>query len=121
MVPSTQFLSAFSMDTSVGLPRTKPKETALDIVFSAKIALTPIRLAQDITKTGSEILIDQSDVNKRPRKLTPNECRRLQGFPDGFNVNVVSDAQVYRQFGNSVSVPVIEAIAAEMLPYLTKS
>lgn len=72
-------------------------------------------------KDGSEILIDQSDVKKRPRKLTPEECRRLQGFPDGFNVSVVSDAQVYRQFGNSVSVPVIEAIAAEMLPYLTKS
>lgn len=70
-------------------------------------------------KDGSEILIDQSDVKKRPRKLTPDECRQLQGFPDDFNVSVVSDAQVYRQFGNSVSVPVIEAIAAEMLPYLT--
>lgn len=70
-------------------------------------------------KDGSEILIDQSDVKKRPRKLTPDECRQLQGFPEGFNVSVVSDAQIYRQFGNSVSVPVIEAIAAEMLPFLT--
>lgn len=71
-------------------------------------------------KDGSEILIDQSDINRRPRKLTPDECRKLQGFPDGFNVGVVSDAQAYRQFGNSVSVPVIQAIAAEMLPYLTR-
>ena len=69
-------------------------------------------------KDGSEILIDQSDVGKNPRKLTPVECARLQGFPKDFNVDVVSDVQNYRQFGNSVSVPVIEAIAAEMKPYI---
>lgn len=72
-------------------------------------------------KDGSEILIDQSDIGANPRKLTPEECRKLQGFPEGFNVGVVSDCQVYKQFGNSVSVPVIEAIANEMLPYLTKN
>ena len=69
-------------------------------------------------KDGSEILIDQSDIGRNPRKLTPEECRKLQGFPSGFNVSVVSDAQIYRQFGNSVSMPVIEAIANKMLPYL---
>jgi DNA (cytosine-5)-methyltransferase 1 len=72
-------------------------------------------------KDGSEILIDQSDIGKNPRKLTPDECRKLQGFPLGFNVSVVSDGQIYKQFGNSVSVPVIQAIANEMLPYLTKT
>jgi DNA (cytosine-5)-methyltransferase 1 len=72
-------------------------------------------------KDGSEILIDQSENGKNPRKLTPNECRKLQGFPEGFNVGVVSDAQNYRQFGNSVSVPVIRAIAEKMRPYLTKT
>ena len=71
-------------------------------------------------KDGSEILIDQSHLGKNPRKLTPNECRKLQGFPQGFNVDVVSDAQNYRQFGNSVSVPVIRAIASKMKPYLAE-
>jgi DNA (cytosine-5)-methyltransferase 1 len=70
-------------------------------------------------KDGSEILIDQSDIGKNPRKLTPQECARLQGFPKEFNVDAVSDCQNYRQFGNSVSVPVIEAIAAEMRPFIS--
>lgn len=66
-------------------------------------------------KDGSEILIDQSHLNKRPRKLTPRECARLQGFPENFIVNSVSDAQAYKQFGNSVCVPVIRAIANQMI------
>ena len=69
-------------------------------------------------KDGSEILIDQSDIGKNPRKLTPKECIALQGFPKEFNIDVVSDGQNYKQFGNSVSVPVIDAIANEMKPYL---
>ena len=69
-------------------------------------------------KDGSEILIDQSDMGRNPRKLTPRECARIQGFPESFHVGAVSDAQAYRQFGNSVSVPVIEAIAEKMLPHL---
>ena len=72
-------------------------------------------------KDGSEILIDQSDIGKNPRKLTPKECVALQGFPKEFNVDVVSDGQNYKQFGNSVAVPVIKAIAAEMKPYLYNS
>ena len=59
-------------------------------------------------KDGSEILIEQH--NKNPRRLTPRECARLQGFPDSFEI-VVSDTQAYRQFGNSVVVPLIEAVA----------
>ena len=69
-------------------------------------------------KDGSEILIDQSDIGRNPRKLTPRECARIQGFPETFNVSSVSDTQIYRQFGNSVSVPVIRAIAEEMVPFL---
>lgn len=65
-------------------------------------------------KDGSEILIDQSDIGKNPRKLTPRECARIQGFPEEYRLNAVSDVQLYRQFGNSVSVPVIRAIAAGM-------
>lgn len=60
-------------------------------------------------KDGSEILIDQgNDLN--PRKLTPREAARLQGFPEDFKITV-SDAQAYKQFGNSVTVPVIKELA----------
>ncbi|MCK9338243.1 MAG: DNA cytosine methyltransferase [Arcobacteraceae bacterium] len=59
-------------------------------------------------KDGSEILIEQQDKN--PRKLTPREAGRLQGFPNDFKIPV-SDTQSYRQFGNSVAVPVIEELA----------
>ena len=48
--------------------------------------------------------------NKNPRKLTPREAARLQGFPESFKIPV-SDTQAYKQFGNSVAVPVIKALA----------
>jgi len=69
-------------------------------------------------KDGSEILIDQSDIGRNPRKLTPRECARIQGFPEDFNLSAVSDNQLYRQFGNSVAVPVIRAIAEKMKPHI---
>jgi len=68
-------------------------------------------------KDGSEILIDQTDFNRRPRKLTPRECARLQGYPEEFIVDAVSDVQAYKQFGNSVSVPVVQAIGSQMLQF----
>ena len=66
-------------------------------------------------KDGSEILIDQSEIDKNPRKLTPRECARIQGFPDDYIVSAVSDVQIYKQFGNSVSVPVVKEIASSMI------
>ena len=68
-------------------------------------------------KDGSEILIEQE--GKNPRKLTPREAARLQGFPEEY-VIPVSDAQAYKQFGNSVCVPVVKAIAMEMKKALNK-
>ena len=62
-------------------------------------------------KDGSEILIAQD--GKNPRKLTPRECARLQGFPEEYIIPV-SDARAYKQFGNSVAVPVIRAISRQM-------
>ncbi len=59
-------------------------------------------------KDGSEILIEQDNTN--PRKLTPRECARLQGFPDTFKIPV-SDTQAYKQFGNSVVVPLMANVA----------
>lgn len=57
--------------------------------------------------------------NKNPRKLAPREAGRLQGFPDSFKIKV-SDVQAYKQFGNSVSVPVIEAVAKNILKTINK-
>ena len=62
-------------------------------------------------KDGSEILVEQK--GKNPRKLTPREAARLQGFPDDYIIPV-SDNQAYKQFGNSVAVPVIKALAKEI-------
>ncbi len=64
-------------------------------------------------KDGSEILIEQEE-GKNPRKLTPRECARLQGFPENFIITV-SDTQAYKQFGNSVAVPVVRAVAKRIV------
>lgn len=65
-------------------------------------------------KDGSEILIPQrkskANPDGNPRRLTPRECARLMGFPESFQI-VVSDTQAYKQFGNSVAVPVVQGIA----------
>ena len=53
----------------------------------------------------------------RPRRLTPRECARLMGFPDSFEIPV-SDTQAYKQFGNSVVVPMMTAIAKAMEPHV---
>lgn len=93
---------------------------------------------KDITRTlsaryykdGSEILIDRGfnaakdlhdpeNMKNRPRRLTPRECARLMGYdkPDGSEFHIpVSDTQAYKQFGNSVVVPVFEAVAKLMKP-----
>lgn len=63
-------------------------------------------------KDGAEILIEQD--GKNPRKLTPRECARLQGFPESFIINN-SDNQAYRQFGNSVVSPLIEVVVWQIL------
>ena len=68
-------------------------------------------------KDGSEIMIEQK--NKNPRKLSPPEAGALQGYPigNGFEI-VVSDVQAYKQFGNSVSVPVVKILAKEIIKQL---
>lgn len=69
-------------------------------------------------KDGSEILIKQPDKN--PRKLTPRECARLMGYPDNYKI-VVSDTQAYKQFGNSVVVPVVKMLADIMVKNVKKA
>ena len=83
---------------------------------------------QDVTRTlsaryykdGSEILLKQAR-GKNPRRLTPRECARLMGFeqPGGKRFLIpVSDTQAYKQFGNAVVVPVVEAVARHMEPFI---
>ncbi|MBB4082076.1 DNA (cytosine-5)-methyltransferase 1 [Brevundimonas lenta] len=71
-------------------------------------------------KDGSEILVKREE-GKAPRRLTPRECARLMGFdePQGNEFIIpVSDTQAYRQFGNSVVVPAVKAVAEHMKPHL---
>lgn len=68
-------------------------------------------------KDGSEILIPQGGIN--PRRLTPRECARLQGYPDNFIIDV-SDNQAYRQFGNSVVVPLMQAVGENIVQELIR-
>ncbi len=68
-------------------------------------------------KDGAEILIPQDGLN--PRRLTPRECARLQGFPDSFIIPV-SDNQAYKQFGNSVVTPLIQAVGKNILKEISK-
>lgn len=99
--------------------------------------------AGDITRTlsaryykdGSEILIDRGfdptksfynpvNMANRPRRLTPRECARLMGYdkPDSNDFRIpVSDTQAYKQFGNSVVVPVFAAVAQLMRPRIKEA
>jgi DNA (cytosine-5)-methyltransferase 1 len=70
-------------------------------------------------KDGSEILVPQ-DGGRNPRRLTPKECTRLMGYPDDFQLPV-SDTQAYRQMGNSVAVPVVRAVATQMVAATTRA
>lgn len=83
-------------------------------LFNAKSLYTNT-LSARYYKDGSEILIEQ--IGKNPRKITPREAARLQGFPEDFIIPV-SDTQSYKQFGNSVAVPVIYAIAEKIIEVL---
>lgn len=70
-------------------------------------------------KDGSEILIPQGE-GMNPRRLTPRECARLMGYPDEYIINAVSEVQAYRQCGNSVIVPLITAVAEQLVKTMKK-
>ncbi|MCV4639553.1 DNA cytosine methyltransferase, partial [Escherichia coli] len=73
---------------------------------------------------GETDFANEENQAHRPRRLTPRECARLMGFEkvDGRPFRIpVSDTQSYRQFGNSVVVPVFEAVAKLLEPYILKA
>ena len=84
--------------------------------------VTPGDVAGTLTsryyRDGAEILVSQGG-GERPRRLTPRECARLMGFPDTFRIPV-SDTQAYRQFGNSVVVPLVREVARIMIPHVER-
>lgn len=85
------------------------------LVTSKGVART---LSARYYKDGSEILISQGP-RKNPRRLTPRECANLMGYPPDFKIPV-SDTQAYKQFGNSVVVPVVERIARAVVDALRR-
>lgn len=101
-----------------GLQRRMNRHAAKGNGFGHKVSKGSDAACNTITsryyKDGREILIDQSAQGLNPRKLTPRECARIQGFPEWFDLSAASDTQLYKQFGNSVSVPVIRALAISM-------
>ena len=84
--------------------------------------VTPDDVARTLSaryyKDGSEILVYQGK-NKNPRRLTPRECARLMGYPDDYIIPV-SDTRAYKQFGNSVVVPLFHAVAEFIKPYIVE-
>ncbi|MCP5362080.1 MAG: DNA (cytosine-5-)-methyltransferase [Hyphomicrobiales bacterium] len=83
--------------------------------------VTPDDVARTLSaryyKDGSEILVSRGK-GKNPRRLTPRECARLMGYGDDFRIPV-SDTQAYKQFGNSVAVPVFKEVARIMQPHIS--
>lgn len=93
--------------------RAKGNGFGCSVVGPADVSRT---LSARYYKDGSEILIERGH-GKNPRRLTPRECARLMGYPDGFRI-VCSDTRAYRQFGNSVVVPLVNHVAGLMKPWI---
>ena len=97
--------------------RIKGNGFGFGLVGSGDVART---ISARYYKDGSEILVRRRGKSN-PRRLTPRECARLMGFdaPGQSSFQIpVSDTQAYRQFGNAVVVPVVEAVAKHMSPWL---
>ena len=95
--------------------RAKGNGFGFGLVNADSIART---LSARYYKDGSEILVSRGE-GKNPRRLTPRECARLMGFDESFRIPV-SDTQAYKQFGNSVAVPVFAEVARLMQPHVLK-
>jgi DNA (cytosine-5)-methyltransferase 1 len=93
--------------------RSKGNGFGFGLVYPDSITRT---LSARYYKDGSEILVWQGE-GKNPRRLTPRECARLMGYPDRFLIPV-SDTRAYKQFGNSVVMPVFQEVARIMKPWI---
>ena len=93
--------------------RAKGNGFGFGLVHGDSVART---LSARYYKDGSEILVSRGE-GRNPRRLTPRECARLMGYEEGFRIPV-SDTQAYKQFGNSVAVPVFTEVARLMRPHI---
>ncbi|MDE7300716.1 MAG: DNA cytosine methyltransferase, partial [Clostridia bacterium] len=96
-------------------------QPTIDLPISKTLTATMHKMhrasqANYVTDLESRALFDD-DNRTNIRKLTPNECRKLQGFPSDW-VQVVSDCQAYKQFGNAVTVDVSYAVAVKLMEYM---
>ncbi len=82
--------------------------------------MTTSKATPPVTAAGSRSQLGMAQ-GMRIRRLTPRECFRLQGFPDSYRIDACSDHRLYMQAGNTVTVPVIEAIGRAMLERLQKA
>ena len=96
-------------------------EPTIDLPISKTLTATMAKMHR---ASQDNYVTDQSNYSKHCsndrvniRKLTPNECRKLQGFPSDW-VQVVSDCQAYKQFGNAVTVNVSYALAKMLFKYI---
>ncbi|WP_419618570.1 DNA (cytosine-5-)-methyltransferase, partial [Thiolapillus sp.] len=118
--PHDQVLEKYTLSDvfMAGLRAHMVKQAAKGNSFSYRV-FRPSDVAGTLTasyaKSGQSILIHQGE-DKNPRKLTPRECARLMGYPEHFKIPV-SDAQAYKQFGNSVVPPLIRAVMNAMMPW----
>ncbi len=96
----------------------------IDLPISKTLTATMAKMhraSQDNYVTDEKNFEKFNDSNKNPiRRLTPNECRKLQGFPSDWN-QVVSDSQAYKQFGNAVTVNVSYAVAKMIFEYMEQN
>ena len=96
-------------------------EPTIDLPISKTLTATMAKMhrASQDNYVTDEINYKKHCGNDRVniRKLTPNECRKLQGFPSDWR-QVVSDCQAYKQFGNAVTVDVVYALAQKVMKYL---
>ena len=90
----------------------------LSAVCTLNLLLFLCRFTHSFYKDGSEILIEQK--GKNPRKITPREAARLQGYKDSFRPHK-SNTEAYKQFGNSVAIPVVEAVSKQILEQILES
>lgn len=99
-------------------------EPTIDLPISKTLTATMAKMhraSQDNYVTDEKNYAKLNDTSKVSiRKLTPNECRKLQGFPSDWK-QVVSDCQAYKQFGNAVTVNVSYALAKTLMPYIDKN
>ena len=126
-VPETYFLTRKLEKTILGMgTKGYMVKPSIDLPISKTLTATMHKMhraSQDNYVTdlkNYERNVTDKEKRMEVRKLTPNECRRLQGFPSEWK-QVVSDCQAYKQFGNAVTVDVAYKVACQVMKYMNEN